>query len=115
MVHAPHCAMPHPYFVPVGPGWSRMTHNSGVEGSTSRSMCLPFTEKAIIILSCLSSLLSYAVCIGLLRGDRFSLCKLSSGTFAGYFSAIELVSGRRIFGTYCAPASLLGCSETPAF
>jgi hypothetical protein len=61
------------------------------------------------------SLLSYAVCIGLVRGDRFSLCKLSSGTFSGYFSAIELVSGRRIFGNYCAPASLLGCSESPAF
>src|ERR1035438_9484570 len=47
-VHAPHCAMPHPYFVPVSPSCSRMTHSSGVEGSTSRLTRLPFTEKPII-------------------------------------------------------------------
>src|ERR1700719_154085 len=94
MVHAPHCAMPQPYFVPVRPRWSRMTQSSGVEGSTSRSMCLPFTEKAIIVLSCLR------ICVGRLRGDRFSLCKVLTGAFAGYFSAVELVSGRTIFGSY---------------
>src|SRR5579872_4312086 len=47
-VHAPHCAIPHPYLVPVRPRFSRMTHNSGVDGSTSRLTRLPFTEKAII-------------------------------------------------------------------
>jgi hypothetical protein len=41
------------------------------------------------------------------------LFKVLTGAFAGYFSAIELVIGRTIFGNYCAAASLLGCSESP--
>ena len=36
-VHAPHCAMPQPYLVPVRPTCSRITHSSGVLGSTSTS------------------------------------------------------------------------------
>jgi hypothetical protein len=51
MVQAPHCAMPHPYFVPVSRKWSRMTQSNGVEGSTSRFTFLPFTEKAIMVFS----------------------------------------------------------------
>ncbi len=31
---APHCATPQPYFVPVSPTCSRITHSSGVSGST---------------------------------------------------------------------------------
>src|SRR3569833_4493676 len=34
-VHAPHCAMPHPNFVPVMPSTSRNTHNSGMLSGTS--------------------------------------------------------------------------------
>src|SRR2546430_9685105 len=40
-VHAPHCAMPQPYFVPVRPTCSRRTQSSGVSGSTCTSRTLP--------------------------------------------------------------------------
>src|SRR6202165_3766940 len=40
-VRAPHCAMPHPYLVPVRPTSSRMTHSSGVSGSPSNSRRVP--------------------------------------------------------------------------
>src|SRR6202030_75687 len=40
-VQAPHCAMPHPYLVPVRPTSSRMTHSSGVFGSPSNSRRVP--------------------------------------------------------------------------
>src|SRR5688572_29365956 len=42
-VHAPHWAMPHPYFVPTRPSASRNTHSSGVSASTSVSTTLPLT------------------------------------------------------------------------
>src|SRR5262245_48075819 len=38
---APHCATPQPYFVPVRPTCSRITHRSGVSASTSTSRTLP--------------------------------------------------------------------------
>src|SRR5262245_28118378 len=38
---APHCATPQPYFVPVSPTCSRITHNSGVSGSACTSRTLP--------------------------------------------------------------------------
>src|SRR5262245_38086821 len=41
--HAPHCATPHPYFVPVSPICSRITQSSGVSLAAVTSMCLPFT------------------------------------------------------------------------
>ena len=47
-VHAPHWAMPHPYFVPVRPSCSRSTQSSGVLGSTSTCCCLPLTVKRTI-------------------------------------------------------------------
>src|SRR6266481_3441636 len=47
-VQAPHCAMPHPYLVPVRPRFSRKTQSRGVEGSTSRFTCRWFTLKEII-------------------------------------------------------------------
>src|SRR5580700_5508558 len=34
-VQAPHCAMPHPYFVPVNPAASRIAQRSGKSGGTS--------------------------------------------------------------------------------
>src|SRR5262249_29691090 len=40
-VQAPHCAMPHPYLVPVKPACSRIAHNRGVLGSTFRSRVFP--------------------------------------------------------------------------
>ena len=46
-----------------------------------------------------------AVCVGRMRGDRFSLCKVLTGASAGYFGAIELAMGRTIFGNYRAAAS----------
>src|SRR4051794_16781419 len=39
--HAPHCATPQPYFVPVRPTCSRITQSSGVSGSTATSRTLP--------------------------------------------------------------------------
>ena len=38
---APHCATPQPYFVPVRPTCSRMTHSSGVSASTCTSRTVP--------------------------------------------------------------------------
>src|SRR5438045_4030911 len=38
---APHCATPQPYLVPVRPTCSRMTHSSGVSGSTCTSRIRP--------------------------------------------------------------------------
>src|SRR5712691_6907085 len=38
---APHCATPQPYFVPVRPTCSRMTHRSGVSASACTSTVLP--------------------------------------------------------------------------
>src|SRR5258708_1302171 len=38
---APHCATPQPYFVPVRPTCSRMTHRSGVPASACTSRTLP--------------------------------------------------------------------------
>src|SRR5947208_2638769 len=38
---APHCATPQPYFVPVRPTCSRITHRSGVPASTCTSRTLP--------------------------------------------------------------------------
>src|SRR5688500_10543414 len=49
-VHAPHCATPQPYFVPVRPTCSRITHSSGVFGSTSTSCVLPLIVKRTIAL-----------------------------------------------------------------
>src|SRR6202047_1221615 len=46
-VQAPHCAMPHPYLVPVRPRFSRRTQSRGVEGSTSRFTGCRFTLKEI--------------------------------------------------------------------
>src|SRR5580700_856191 len=34
-VQAPHCAMPHPYFVPVNPAASRIAQRSGMSGGKS--------------------------------------------------------------------------------
>src|SRR5437899_7200832 len=40
-VQAPHCAMPHPYLVPVSPTFSRIAQRSGVSSSTSTLIVLP--------------------------------------------------------------------------
>src|SRR5215510_8068593 len=47
-VHAPHCAMPQPYLVPVRPTCSRIAHSRGVLGLTSTSMELPLIVKRTI-------------------------------------------------------------------
>ncbi len=47
-VQAPHCATPHPNFVPMSPSSSLNTHKIGVEGSTSTLQALPFTFRFII-------------------------------------------------------------------
>src|SRR5438477_7415455 len=39
--HAPHCATPQPYLVPVRPTCSRITHRRGVSGSACTSRTLP--------------------------------------------------------------------------
>src|SRR5438093_12544677 len=40
-VHAPHCAMPQPNFVPVSLSSSRITHRRGVLSSERAETCLP--------------------------------------------------------------------------
>lgn len=40
-VQAPHCAIPHPNFVPVSPKVSRRTHSSGICGTTSTVCVFP--------------------------------------------------------------------------
>src|SRR5437899_2392759 len=40
-VQDPHCAMPHPYLVPVNPTFSRIAQRSGVSFSTSTLTVLP--------------------------------------------------------------------------
>src|SRR5688572_16758319 len=47
-VQAPHWAMPQPYLVPVRPTCSRITHSSGVLGSTSTLVDLPLRVKRAI-------------------------------------------------------------------
>src|SRR2546427_12924057 len=44
-VHAPHCAMPQPYLVPVRPTCSRIAHSRGVLGLTLTSSVLPLIVK----------------------------------------------------------------------
>src|SRR5215470_10808440 len=48
-VHAPHCATPQPYFVPVRPTCSRITQSRGVVGSTSTSWDLPLMVRRILV------------------------------------------------------------------
>src|SRR5258708_24058157 len=48
-VHAPHCAIPQPYLVPVRPSSSRMTHSSGVCGSPSNSRRVPLMSSVMDI------------------------------------------------------------------
>src|SRR2546425_9068958 len=46
-VHAPHCAMPQPNFVPVRPSVSRSTQSSGVSGLSVTERDLPLTVNVI--------------------------------------------------------------------
>src|SRR5206468_2651172 len=46
-VHAPHCAMPQPNFVPVRPRVSRSTQSSGVSGLSVTERDLPLTVNVI--------------------------------------------------------------------
>src|SRR3954465_4865116 len=45
-VQAPHCAMPQPYFVPVRPTCSRITHRTGGVGSRSMLCDCPLMVSA---------------------------------------------------------------------
>src|SRR3954463_16698621 len=47
-VQAPHCAMPHPYLVPVSPTFSRIAQRSGVSSSTSTLIDLPLIVRFAI-------------------------------------------------------------------
>ena len=42
-VHAPHCPLPQPYFVPVSFKCSRKIHSNGVSGWALTSCLIPFT------------------------------------------------------------------------
>src|SRR3954463_750089 len=64
--HAPHCATPQPYFVPVRPTCSRMTQRSGVSSSTRTSRALPL-------------MFSLAIC----RLPRRLTAVMLSGVFGG--------------------------------
>src|SRR5436309_7111730 len=48
-VHAPHCAMPQPYLVPVRPSTSRSTQRSGMSSGTETSWASPFTESFMAV------------------------------------------------------------------
>src|SRR5262249_61403735 len=54
-VHAPHCAMPQPYFVPVSPTCSRRAHSNGVLGSTFTSLDLPLIVRRAMAFLLLGS------------------------------------------------------------
>src|SRR5215469_1774184 len=56
-VQAPHSAMPQPNFVPVMFRVSRRTHNSGICGSTSTVVDLPFRVNVVPMLSSPSALI----------------------------------------------------------
>src|SRR5213082_821543 len=63
--HAPHCATPQPYFVPVRPTFSRMTHSRGVSASTCTSRTLPLILSfAMCLLELLSALLPFSWGVG---------------------------------------------------
>lgn len=47
-VHAPHCAIPHPNFVPVKPALSRIAQSSGMSGVTSSSRSTPLIFRVVI-------------------------------------------------------------------
>jgi hypothetical protein len=55
-VHAPHWAMPQPYFVPVNPRSSRNTQSKGVSGSASTSLFRPLTFSMIGIRALLKEI-----------------------------------------------------------
>ena len=42
-LHAPHCPMPHPNFVPVSPKLSRNTQSSGVSSAMLAECLVPLT------------------------------------------------------------------------
>ena len=46
-VQAPHCAIPHPYLVPVSLSESRITQSSGVEGGSATLTAFPLTVNEI--------------------------------------------------------------------
>ena len=46
-MHAPHCAIPHPNFVPVNPSTSRKTQSSGISSGASTSRAVPLTFSRI--------------------------------------------------------------------
>ena len=48
-VHAPHCAMPQPNFVPVSLSSSRITHSRGVLSSERAETCLPLRLNETIL------------------------------------------------------------------
>src|SRR5260370_14887712 len=56
-VQAPHCAMPHPYLVPVSPTFSLIAQRSGVSASTSTSIVLPLIVRFAIAFPCVDSIL----------------------------------------------------------
>src|SRR3954469_5793433 len=48
-VHAPHCAMPQPYLVPVIPMMSRSTQSSGMSAGASKDFCSPLMVSVVAI------------------------------------------------------------------
>src|SRR6476660_7460718 len=48
-VHAPHCPMPHPYFVPLRSTTSRRTQSSGMSAGTSTVLDFPLTLNMIVM------------------------------------------------------------------
>src|SRR6266436_2105232 len=56
-VQAPHCAMPHPYLVPVSPTFSLIAQSSGVSSSTSTLIALPLIVRFAIAFPCVDSTL----------------------------------------------------------
>src|SRR5262245_20958357 len=60
-VQAPHCATPQPYFVPVRPITSRITHKRGISAGTSTSYAVLLTVSLIAMGRDLPEMVSHRI------------------------------------------------------
>src|SRR5688572_17948671 len=108
-VHAPHCAMPQPYLVPVSPRLSRSTHNNGVVDSTSTFTRRLFTEKEITRRALLGRGWLAGGRVGSRAGEeikrRRKTIRLQEGKFQSAKSSFKLRVSR--FGILVEPAATL--------
>src|SRR5688572_13161590 len=75
-VHAPHCAMPQPYFGPLMSSTSRSTQSSGISGSTSRARMRPLMVSLSIYASIREGGMDMKINVEI---TRLLLCTLALG------------------------------------